>query len=629
MQSLLLLLLLAVTSVFYAQNGPAGVGNNSTNRFWQDATRINQNNNTLISSWNNNGGNSLNPSQSNSSYRPKLLTNNINSIYSSVSFDGTNDRLRIENTSDINSGSNIQRTFFIVFTTESNVSTRQIVYEEGGTIRGFNFYLLNEKLYCGAWNRNNDGVGAPWNFKSVNTPVLPNTTYVLSFIYKGNNSITGNIECYLNGDLFGTITGVGRIYNHNRGLMGCKEQDTHYENGTSSGTGHYFKGSISEFIHYNYPVNSAQRIIVNNYLAAKYNLTLAANDLFTQDIPSNGNYDHEVAGIGRISSSDLHNDAKGSGIVRVLNPTGLGNNEFLIWGHNNGEQQAINLTDVPSGVKARFDRVWRVSERNSTNTNSVNVGNIDMRWDLNGLGSITASDLRLLIDKNNNGNFIDDTPISGAVHLGGGIYEFTNIPGGLAGIQNEKRFTLGTINKDQTPLPIELVYFTAILNEKKTVNLEWQTASERNNDFFTVEKSIHGSYWDSITTVDGAGSSSCVRNYSTTDFNPHMGISYYRLKQTDFNGEFEYSSIRSVNLKLSDEEELKVYPNPTQEMITVNGSAEELSFIKLINVQGKDVGKTLNFEKTDESILFIDLSSLSNGVYFLKTRTKVSRIVKN
>jgi hypothetical protein len=94
---------------------------------------------------------------------------------------------------------------------------------------------------------------------------------------------------------------------------------------------------------------------------------------------------------------------------------------------------------------------------------------------------------------------------------------------------------LGTV----VSLPIELINFIPHVQDN-WVNLKWQTASEINNDYFTIEKSKTASNWIIVTQVNGAGNSSNILSYSTTDQIPYNGISYYRLKQTDFNGQFEY-----------------------------------------------------------------------------------------
>jgi hypothetical protein len=200
------------------------------------------------------------------------------------------------------------------------------------------------------------------------------------------------------------------------------------------------RGYINEFITYNFALNLAQTTIVNNYLSAKYGLALDANDLYAMDNPANGNFDNEVAGIGRIDGSNIHNDAQGSGIIRVLNPTDLNDNEFLLWGHDEGDLTFTNFADSPtSGDFIRFDRVWRVSEVNTSN-NPVDVGGIDLRIDVSTLGTLPASALSLIIDTNNDGFFADEVPISGATDVGGGVYEFSNV----TAITNQSRFTLAT-----------------------------------------------------------------------------------------------------------------------------------------------------------------------------------------
>ncbi|MGB3870083.1 MAG: hypothetical protein WA937_11555 [Flavobacteriales bacterium] len=123
-------------------------------------------------------------------------------------------------------------------------------------------------------------------------------------------------------------------------------------------------GDIAEVIGYTTALNSAQQVIMANYLAAKYGITLGADDIYVQDDPANGNYDHEVAGIGRISASSMQTSSRGSGIVQVSAPSNLGNNEFLIWGHDNGTLGYWGAGDRPAGVQERLARTWRVNEVN-------------------------------------------------------------------------------------------------------------------------------------------------------------------------------------------------------------------------------------------------------------------------
>ena len=111
------------------------------------------------------------------------------------------------------------------------------------------------------------------------------------------------------------------------------------------------------------------------------------------------------------------------------------------------------------------------------------------------------------------------------------------------------------------PLPIELLDFHAIADNNRRVNLSWTTASEINNDHFTVERSMDGIEFEQVDVLSGAGNSNYILHYTTTDFYPLDGVSYYRLKQTDFNGEFSYSDLVAINFEKN--KTFNIYPNPS------------------------------------------------------------------
>jgi len=96
-------------------------------------------------------------------------------------------------------------------------------------------------------------------------------------------------------------------------------------------------------------------------------------------------------------------------------------------------------------------------------------------------------------------------------------------------------------------LPIQLVNFDAKLNRKGFVDITWTTATEINNDYFTIERSMNGVNFEALAEVDGAGNSTKTTSYNTIDNNPIKGVGYYRLKQTDYDGTSTYSRIVSVN----------------------------------------------------------------------------------
>ena len=121
-------------------------------------------------------------------------------------------------------------------------------------------------------------------------------------------------------------------------------------------------------------------------------------------------------------------------------------------------------------------------------------------------------------------------------------------------------FTLGSSTFDN-PLPVELLEFSAVIIDR-VVEIRWATASEKNNDFFTIERSWDGLSFSHLFDVDGTGNSNQITRYQATDESPIPGLSYYRLKQTDFDGQFDYSPVISVFFESEEAIGLEIYPNP-------------------------------------------------------------------
>ncbi|MEO8146503.1 MAG: T9SS type A sorting domain-containing protein [Bacteroidia bacterium] len=168
-----------------------------------------------------------------------------------------------------------------------------------------------------------------------------------------------------------------------------------------------------------------------------------------------------------------------------------------------------------------------------------------------------------------------------------------------------------------SPLPIQLLSFSAKEKDNKNVVCNWSTATEINNDHFTVMRSKNGISFEEIGKVDGAGNSNSVLDYSYTDLNPYHGVSYYRLKQTDFNGTISYSKIESV---LITDEEIKyaVFPNPTQGNIFIKFSTEENTNANytITDAAGRLVanGRLNNLSGIQE----VSLINVLKGFYFLR-----------
>ncbi len=165
-----------------------------------------------------------------------------------------------------------------------------------------------------------------------------------------------------------------------------------------------------------------------------------------------------------------------------------------------------------------------------------------------------------------------------------------------------------------TALPVELISFTAHASNGKNI-LEWNTASEINNDHFEIQRFDDSKKWNKIGEVAGHGTTNEKQFYSFTDASiQNAGILYYRLKQVDYNGKFEYSEIRRISSEkqISD---IKVYPNPAKDILNVSFSNDgQNKMIKIFNVNGACIYNSENTTLQKQ----IDISSLTSGMYILK-----------
>ncbi len=175
-------------------------------------------------------------------------------------------------------------------------------------------------------------------------------------------------------------------------------------------------------------------------------------------------------------------------------------------------------------------------------------------------------------------------------------------------------------------LPVELVFFNATA-VKNGIELSWQTAYEENNDYFTIERSVDGINFEEVKKTVGAGNSTTLISYSEIDYNPIIGTSYYRLKQTDYNGDFSYSDLTSVyfNSNPFEENGMKVYPSPYKggELILENLNIETDSpiCIKIISINGQILYKQHDIIPSNNKLAFVPTNKLTKGLYIITLQT--------
>ena len=168
----------------------------------------------------------------------------------------------------------------------------------------------------------------------------------------------------------------------------------------SGRTSPFFDGYISNVLIYNRLLNAAEKIILENYLSAKYDLPLLYNDLYKFDEPTSGNYDHELIGIGKAVDGSFQLSAKGEGILELNNAQELDKGEFIFIGHN-GKPLVPSTDDLPEGIQFRLDRKWIYSKNGNTK-------NVDLIVDSKDLSVIDRQNMALLIDTDNDGSFADE-----------------------------------------------------------------------------------------------------------------------------------------------------------------------------------------------------------------------------
>jgi len=161
------------------------------------------------------------------------------------------------------------------------------------------------------------------------------------------------------------------------------------------------------------------------------------------------------------------------------------------------------------------------------------------------------------------------------------------------------------------PLPIVLTKFSAT-PMGVNVQLNWTTATEINNDYFTLEHSANGSTFEEVAIVKGAGNSSIILNYSVMDLKSYFGTSFYRLKQTDHDGNYSYSDI--ISTKSGREFTFNVFPNPFQQ--TLNIYLDDVLLLNETQLVVFDItGKEFIRIPLKQSSTQIDTLSLEPGIY--------------
>ncbi len=260
-------------------------------------------------------------------------------------------------------------------------------------------------------------------------------------------------------------------------------------------------------------------------------------------------------------------------------------------------------------------------------------------WTLSGNGVFAAQSTATVqpaagpdycITANGSSNSLDDetvsaltTGIGSSTKIGGFIYtvyledvQAHTSDGTWTGTTTSFTSTLNGFNLSGSPLPVELLSFSAFKNKDNTVLLSWETATEKNNAYFIIERSTNGTTFEAIGKVVGATTSNELNKYSFTDASTVVGTNYYRLKQVDIDGKSTYSPTKVVEvLPLS---EFVVRPTLASDKIEVilpeSTTQSDLYFFDML-------GNLTHKEILQNSSQFVNIQFLPSGTYILKMVT--------
>ncbi|MFT6871433.1 MAG: hypothetical protein ACJAVN_000431 [Roseivirga sp.] len=583
-------------------------------------------------SWANAYGGNVNVSQSGTVSSGSLLNFNATNNLQAIGHYDTD--------LDINASTRSDLTVFVVYAPE-NQNAGAIWGENNG---GFDRYLRDFDV--------SNGTGV----ELISGIFVNDSPYLTTTIFD---------EDVNNGSFVYTSGGLVKTFTSNHGV----ESSNDLQIGALGASDSRFNGRIAEVLVYCQLVaGGSDRQKIETYLALKYGITLSSDsdgDLTTFEagegdyIATNGTviwdasvnsvYHNGVAGILRDDTSLIsQKQSKSStadaivtiGLDDQASPDGLeasnpandgtfdSNTTALIWGHDNADLEGGTGTPGetefdPAQVKSRLNREWYVQETGQTGTVTVQFDVSGLLGPDNTIGTSDENQIVLMVDAD--GDFSTNASIitqSFSVS-DDGIVTF------LVDLSNGAYFTLGST--EQGALPITLISFNVNCNENNEAKLEWVTSSETNNSFYTIERSSDGDTFERLGYINGAGNSEALLYYSFVDSKPVSGLSFYRLKQTDFSGEFEYSEIRSIRIERQLITSYTAYPNPVDKgeslRIAYSSQMDQTLQLAYVNTRGQIIAREEKVVSVDGEFIEVSTSKLDRGLNLIRIIDKFGKLV--
>lgn len=424
-----MLLLAFISLVFFeaqAQTGPGGVGSSSDLRLWargdadvfSDNGTTNSTNGGIVTQWNDQSGNSNELTQSLAAKKPTYNTGQINGL-PSITFDNTSEFLSTGNT-----GANLTELTTIVVGRFAQASQGTNDYDYMVNIGDDRLDAVSISRFRGATSNANRF----YNFVESSVrfgPTLNNSFHIYDLTVTTSSPFHAL-----------HIDGTSQtLAAHNAAINISSEIRVGGMTYTNSAT-NPLDGDVAEIVVVENSINSTQRIIIENYLGAKYALTIA-----TDKYSGQATHPNEVAGIGQEGTGNNHTDAQGSAMVRISGADDLDDGEYLMWGHD-GATVTSTTSELPasfSGSGAKLNREWFSDETGG------DLGTVDITFDMSAL-SLGADPAGYRILTDTDGNFANSNDNAAITPVAvGNLITFNNVD-----LSSEPYFTIAhTLDVDE------------------------------------------------------------------------------------------------------------------------------------------------------------------------------------
>ena len=360
---------------------------------------------------------------------------------------------------------------------------------------------------------------------------------------------------------------------------------------------------------------------------------------------------------GNPATNAISNGGSAGGFNRWIISEGQGNSvqwnditagTYVVpFGYSNSAYIPFTFTKTSAGSSSLNVSTWGTPSNNlpwATATNVAAVNNmycsdipgdgsvasvIDRWWTIN---TTATADITFSYRGSENTTTYSPTGLFGAQHWNGTSWDAP--VGSSAGVTSgvgtvfvpgASTFSPWVLSTKSHPLPVTWLETSAECNHGE-VTVKWSTASEQNSNFFTVERSLDGTNFSSIATVPAAGNSSSIKKYYSVDTDPYSLTSYYRIRETDFNGSFMYSNVQIVNGCANDD--VSIYS--TGNGVAVNIEAEEDGeyALEIYDVFGQKIMSEIKNVAAGSNHIKLYPGNIASAVYIVKVYNSKSSVTK-